>query len=81
MSLLFAANNPFYGRNGSHRVCENGQTEAAERACPNSNNLWYSNWGYQEANKVHARLTWNPYFEKLVKGMETVTSANLQASR
>ncbi|WP_271273718.1 alpha/beta hydrolase [Aliamphritea hakodatensis] len=77
MSLLFAANNPFYGRNGSHRVCENGQTEAAERLCPASNDLWYSNWGYQEAGKVHARLTWNPYFEELVSGMASVTSANL----
>ncbi|WP_315983897.1 serine aminopeptidase domain-containing protein [Aliamphritea spongicola] len=81
MSLLFAANNPFYGRNGSHRICENGQTEAAEQACPNSNDLWYSNWGYQEANKVHARLTWNPYFDRLVSGIETVTAADQQASR
>ncbi len=81
MSLLFAANNPFYGRNGSQRICENGQTEAAEQACPNSNDLWYSNWGYQEPDKVHARLTWNPYFDELVKGMEAVTSGDQQASR
>ncbi|WP_261844437.1 alpha/beta hydrolase [Aliamphritea ceti] len=75
MSLLFAANNPFYGRNGSHRICENGQTEAAEKLCPDSNDLWYSNWGYQEADKVHARLTWNPYFDRLVSSIKQVTSA------
>lgn len=75
MSLLFPASNPLYGRNGSQQICENGQTEAAEKLCPGSNDLWYSNWGYQEADKVHARLTWNPYFDRLVNSIKQVTSA------
>jgi hypothetical protein len=25
--------------------------------------VWYSDWGYREAGKVHARLTFNPYFD------------------
>lgn len=24
--------------------------------------MWYSDWGYREPGKMHARLTFNPYF-------------------
>jgi hypothetical protein len=24
--------------------------------------VWYSDWGYREPGKMHARLTFNPYF-------------------
>lgn len=74
MSLLFKPSNHFYGINGQHRICENGQTENIELLCQNSEVVWYSSWGYQEPEKVHARLTWNPYFKEMINAMDLVTS-------
>ncbi|MDC7690836.1 alpha/beta hydrolase [Vogesella indigofera] len=63
MSVLFAPDNPLYGRDGSLRLCQNGQDAADDAACRNGATVWYSDWGYREAGKVHARLTFNPYFD------------------
>lgn len=63
MGLLFSAANPLYGEHGSLRICWNGQDELAMRACERGEPVWYSDWGYREAGKVHARLTFNPYFD------------------
>ena len=30
--------------------------------CEGGGPVWYSDWGYREAGKFHARLTFNPYF-------------------
>ncbi|MCU5773037.1 lysophospholipase [Erwiniaceae bacterium BAC15a-03b] len=62
MSVLFAPDNPLYGEHGSDRMCENGQTESDYRACRAGAEVWFSDWGYRETGKIHARLTWNPYF-------------------
>jgi len=37
--------------------------------------VWYSDWGYREAGKVHARLTYNPYFEWQAEVMAQVLEA------
>lgn len=63
MSLMFSPANPLYGDKGSLRICLNGQTEQAMRACEQGTSVWYSDWGYREDGKVHARLTFNPYFD------------------
>ncbi|MES2743036.1 MAG: alpha/beta fold hydrolase [Pseudomonadota bacterium] len=63
MGILFSPHNPVYGSDGSQRYCWNGQDEAATRSCMEGAPVWYSDWGYQEAGKVHARLTFNPYFD------------------
>ncbi len=63
MGLLFSPANPLYGEQGSLRICWNGQDEGAMRACERGEPVWYSDWGYREAGKVHARLTFNPYFD------------------
>lgn len=63
MGLLFAPVNPLYGENGSLRFCFNGQARAAMAACETGALVWYSDWGYREKDKIHARLTFNPYFE------------------
>lgn len=63
MGLLFSPQNPLYGINGSLRMCLNGQSEEMERECKEGATVWYSDWGYREDGKVHARLTFNPYFE------------------
>lgn len=69
MSLLFKPTNPFYGRNGKQRICENGQSEVLEQVCIDTEQLWYSNWGYTEPEKIHARLTWNPYFDEIISAL------------
>lgn len=62
MGVLFSAANPLYGRQGSLRLCLNGQEPAEYRRCVDGGEVWYSDWGYREPGKVHARLTYNPYF-------------------
>jgi len=63
MGLLFSPANALYGAAGSQRVCMNGQSDSATQACLLGAPVWYSDWGYREAGKVHARLTFNPYFD------------------
>lgn len=63
MSVLFAPDNPLYGRRGTLPLCSNGQSEAAAQRCLRGEEVWYSDWGLVEENKVHARLTWNPWFD------------------
>ncbi|AMO55169.1 esterase [Endozoicomonas montiporae] len=73
MNALFAPDNDYYGQNGSYRMCDNGQTLQANEQCPTAKTVWYSAWGYREENKIHARLTWNPYFAELEKSIKTIT--------
>ncbi len=72
MGLMFAPNNPYYGMNGSHKICSNGQTEQQELACTNGEPVWYSAWGHTDANKGHARLTYNPYFKESMALLDKV---------
>lgn len=62
MSVLFSPDNPLYGRQGSVRLCGNGQPEAAAERCLKGDEVWYSDWGLVTPGKIHARLTWNPWF-------------------
>lgn len=62
MSVLFAPDNPYYGREGKEIICANGQGETEAQRCLKGETVWYSDWGYREEGKVHARLTWNPWF-------------------
>lgn len=62
MSPLFAPDNPLYGEQGSLRICWNGQDAQATHACELGAPVWFSDWGYREIGKIHARLTYNPYF-------------------
>ncbi|WP_371856788.1 alpha/beta hydrolase [Pseudomonas sp. Irchel 3A5] len=63
MGLLFSPENPLYGVNGKQRICWNGQETTDMQKCLAGDQVWYSDWGYREAGKVHARLTFNPWFE------------------
>ena len=73
MSVLFAPDNPLYGRKGSLPLCSNGQPEAAAQRCLQGEEVWYSDWGLVEENKIHARLTWNPWFDWQTQVMNEVT--------
>lgn len=72
MSVLFSPHNPVYGSAGTQRLCWNGQNDAGLQSCLAGGPVWYSDWGYQEAGKVHARLTFNPYFDWQAGVMEAV---------
>ena len=63
MGVLFSPANPLYGIEGSLRFCWNGQDQQSTQACRQGASVWYSDWGYREDGKVHARLTFNPYFD------------------
>jgi hypothetical protein len=63
MGTLFSPSNPLYGINGSLRFCWNGQDKKTMQACQHGASPRYSDWGYREDDKVHARLTFNPYFD------------------
>ncbi|WP_131863842.1 alpha/beta hydrolase [Biostraticola tofi] len=64
MGILFAPDNPLYGESAREKFCWNGQEESALKACLAGQEVWYSDWGYQERDKVHARLTFNPYWDE-----------------
>ncbi|WP_321803424.1 alpha/beta hydrolase [Burkholderia sp. BCC1988] len=72
MGLLFSPRNPLYGEKGGLRICLNGQTERATQSCEQGASVWYSDWGHREEGKVHARLTFNPYFDWQTSVMKTV---------
>ncbi len=77
MGILFSPDNILYGRTGKERFCRNGQTQDIYVQCliaPNEG-IWYSDWGYQEENRIHARLTFNPYFDWQSGVMQEVLSA------
>jgi len=63
MGLMFSPDNPLYGTNGHERICLNGQSKQLTKACKTAGDVWYSDWGYQEDGKIHARLTFNPYWQ------------------
>lgn len=72
MGLLFSPGNPLYGRQGTQTICANGQAPAEEARCAAGEQVWFADWGYREPGKVHARLTFNPYFhwqQDVVRGV------------
>ncbi len=76
MAALFSPDNALYGRDGTLRICENGQTPEAYALCREGRTeLWFSDWGYTEQDKVHARLTFNPYFAWQADVMRRVLEA------
>lgn len=77
MGVLFAPDNPLYGREGRLRLCRNGHDAQATQACLRGGELWFSEWGYREPGKVHARLTFNPYFDWQAGVMAGVLDAGL----
>lgn len=72
MSLTFAPANPVYGEGGIIRICLNGFSAKDTQACEQGVPVWYSDWGHREEGKVHARLTFNPYFNWQNSVMATV---------
>ena len=74
MSLLYREDNFYYGSNGEYKMCRNSTDLEAYDACLNSNDTWYSAWGYKEAGKSYARLTYNPHFELMLNYAKSITN-------
>ena len=72
MSPLFAPTNPYYGEQGDHKICMNSFSDEATARCERGEEVWYSAWGYEEAGKTHARLTWNPYYHDLEETIKDI---------
>ena len=77
MSTLFSDKNPLYGIESDFRICDNGQGSDAEARCKAGEEVWYGPWGFKPDNadealasnkqdRVYARLTYNPYFDRMV---------------
>lgn len=81
MGILFSPQNPLYGRDGSERICFNGQTNEDTARCQSGEPVWYSDWDYREPGKVHARLTFNPYFDWQSKIVQDVLDASIVSLR
>jgi esterase/lipase len=69
MSIPFAPDNVWYGENGKYRFCRKSEDNEAYAKCLNltSDEVWYGAWGTKGANRVYARLTYNPYFDEQTK--------------
>jgi len=75
MGVLFSPANPLYGTDVSRRICSNGQKTQDTKACQHGATVWYSDWRYRENGKIHARFTFNPYFD-----WQTSVMANILGS-
>ncbi|AYV22747.1 alpha/beta hydrolase [Vibrio mediterranei] len=75
MSPLFAPSNAYYGQDATYTMCMNSMDSDAVAYCEKGGEVWLSAWGYEEEGKVHARLTWNPYYQSLEKAMLEIASA------
>ncbi|WP_199711855.1 hypothetical protein [Alginatibacterium sediminis] len=72
MSPLFAPDNRYYEQYGEKIICENSTSTSDVEACNQGEQTWFSAWGYIEKGRIHARLTWNPFYTELEKTMKTV---------
>lgn len=76
MSPLFAPLNPYYGQKGARRMCMNSFDKEATRRCESGEDVWFAAWGYEEEGKIHARLTWNPYYARLADSIRRLTASH-----
>ncbi|UOE90462.1 alpha/beta hydrolase [Vibrio splendidus] len=77
MGGLFSPNNIEYGTNGVNRICSNGQSAVDEERCLTGDEVWFSSYGFIEQGKIHARLTYNPYFDQTMVLMSRVLDSSI----
>jgi esterase/lipase len=78
MSVLFSAQSPLYGVDGTIRICDNGQGSNKTKRCEAGEEVWYGPWGLTEEGKVFARLTYNPYFDTMMGAIEQLLEIDSQ---
>ena len=74
---LFSPVNTEYGQRGVNRICSNGQSVEDEERCLAGDEVWFSSYGLIEEGKIHARLTYNPYFDQSMSLMSGVLEGAL----
>ena len=58
-------------------VCaDNWRSIVNEPACRQGAEVGFSDWGWRETGKIHARLTWNPWFSWQTSMMKQVVSSD-----
>ncbi len=74
MGLLFSPENPYYGKNASEIICFNGDIKPnAYDTCleyANGNKdieIWFSAASTQHLERIHARNTYNPYYNLMIE--------------
>ncbi|GGW74671.1 alpha/beta hydrolase [Alteromonas halophila] len=70
MSPLFSPGNVLYGQKGRLRICDNGQGEEKTRQCRDGDPVWYGPWGLTHPDRVYARLTYNPYYQQMLRRLK-----------
>ncbi|WP_299694260.1 alpha/beta fold hydrolase [uncultured Vibrio sp.] len=71
MGVLYAPENPYYGINGSERICRNGSdmTDDEIKRCNAGEEVWYSAWDGRANEDIHARLTFNPWYDEMMESL------------
>ncbi|MGY3572009.1 alpha/beta hydrolase [Vibrio paucivorans] len=71
MGILYSPSNPYYGVNGSERICRNGSDMTADEIsrCNAGEEVWYSAWDGRTNEHIHARLTFNPWYDTMVSDL------------
>jgi len=78
MSMLYEPDNYYYGRDGEHRICDEGPNTKSGYLCATSEKVWYSAFGYHEEGKIYARLTYNPSFNIITDQIKSVFASAKQ---
>ncbi len=71
MAMLYSPDNTEYGQNPKQILCL-----SKDKTRCRSDEVWFAERGYQTANKVTARTSYNPHFEKSMLWMNEVMSAD-----
>lgn len=76
MGILYAPENPYYGINGSERICRNGSdmTDDEIKRCNAGEEVWYSAWDGRANEHIHARLTFNPWYNEMIRELSSTFS-------
>lgn len=76
MGILFSPDNAYYGMNGSERICRNGSemTDDEMARCQAGEEVWYSAWDGRANEHIHARLTFNPWYDQMVQDLSATFS-------
>lgn len=80
MGILYSPDNPYYGIDGSERVCNNHRGLRAEEDqayCRAGKPVWFSAYRglieeEDDSQKVHSRLTFNPVFDTMMNDLSNV---------
>ena len=80
MGILYSPDNPYYGMDGSERICNNHRGFRAEEDqahCRAGKPVWFSAYRGlieegDDSPKVHSRLTFNPVFDSMMNDLKGV---------